>query len=261
MATLIARRWHGRGQTTHSKILIWLLLSFAAAGAPIARGYDRTVSIGGTPYDPQLASTERTDPQRFLVDLVRAMDRATHSSSRIVERPFARSLRETADGLADIHIPLIQSDLAPPPDGLVYVMEVDFGRIPFTVYSRKTDPLDANTVLKGRVVETEPGHEAFFPFPVGLTHCLRCTLEKILLGRTDALIVPSELADPLLSDPKYKGIHRALYANYPVRALVPAKGDTRAARRYLIDGVTRLRASGELWKITHHDTGYVDWQP
>ena len=197
----------------------------------------------------------------MLVNVVHALDRATHSSTKIVLRPFARSLKETAAGLADFHLPLIQDDAAPPPEGLVYVMEVDFGQIPFVIYSRKVTPLDAMTVAGAKTVEVEPGHEPFFPFPVAATYCVPCSLDKILVGRTDALIMPAEVVDPLLSEPKYKGVHRALFKMYPVRALVPANADSTATRRYLIEGVNRLKETGELWQITRHNLPYSDWQP
>jgi hypothetical protein len=223
-----------------------------------AAAYDRIGSIGQSPFSVE---SDAKGPQGVMVDLVHALDRATHSSTKIVLRPFARSLEETAAGLADFHIPLIQSDAIPAPAGLAYVMEVDLGHTDLVVYSRKTSALDARTVAAASLVEIEPGHESFFPFPARATHCLPCTLDKILIGRTDALIVPANVVDPLLKDPKYKGIHRALYKAFPVRALVPAKADSTATRRYLIEGLTRLKETGEFWAITHHDVPYSDWQP
>lgn len=176
-------------------------------------------------------------------------------------RPFARSLAETADGDADFHIPLIQSETSRPPPGLAYVEEVDFGWVDFVIYSRKDTPLSAANVASARAVETEPGHVDFFPFPAGTTYCVRCSLEKVVLGRIDALIVPSDIVDPLLTDPRYKSIHRAYFRSYPVRALVPVRKDSSAARRYLIDGARRLKQTGEMWSITHHNVRYSDWQP
>jgi hypothetical protein len=116
-------------------------------------------------------------------------------------------------------------------------------------------------VAAARNIETEPGHESFFPFPVTVTHCVPCALDKVALGRADALIVPADVVDPLLRDPKYKSIHRALYKAFPVRALVPANANSTATRRYLSEGVKRLKQTGELWTITRHDTPYSDWQP
>jgi hypothetical protein len=192
-----------------------------------------------------------------LVDLIHALDRATHSSTKIVLRPFARSLKETAAGLADFHIPLIENPGTPPPPGLAYVMDADFGRIPFVIYSQKHAPLDAKTVAGARRIEIEPYHEAFFPFPVTATHCVPCSLDMVVLGRIDALIVPQDIVDPLLrNNPKYKGIHRDLYKTFPVRALVPVNVDSTATRRYLIEGTTRLKAVGDL-----RDQPYSDWQP
>ncbi len=197
----------------------------------------------------------------MLVDLVHALDKATNSSSRIVLYPFARSLKETAAGRADLHIPFIQKEGSPAPDGLAYVTEVDFGQVQFVIYSRKLHPLNAVAVAGARNIETEPGHESFFPFPVRTTYCVPCSLEKVMLGRVDALIVPADVVDPLLSDPKYKAIHRALYQMFPVRALVPVNANSAATRHYLIDGVRRLKESGDMWKITKHNVLYSDWQP
>ena len=113
----------------------------------------------------------------------------------------------------------------------------------------------------GKRIEAESGHESFFSFPVTLTNCVPCSLDKVVLGRADALIAPAEVIDPLLRDPKYKGIHRSLYKMYPVRALVPVNVDSTATRRYLIDGVKQLKATGELWEITGHNLSDSDWQP
>jgi len=239
------------------KLLVWIFVAglFTAfdAGAE-----DRVASIGRSAFS---AEPDATGGHGMIVDLVRALDKATHSSTKIVVRPFARSLKETAAGHADFHIPLIQNEGSPTPEGLAYVMDVDFGQVQFIIYSRKTAPLNARTVAAGKVIEAESGHESFFTFSVSVTNCLPCSLDKVLLDRADALIAPAEVIDPLLHDPKYKGIHRALYKMYPVRALVPVNVDSTATRRYLIDGVNHLRETGELWKITRHNLPYSDWQP
>jgi hypothetical protein len=225
-----------------------------------AAAEDRVASIGESPFSAQVDATGVHGRQ---VDIVRALDRATHSSTKIIVQPFARSLKETAAGRADFHMPLIQDIGSPAPEGLVYVTEVNFGYIPFVIYSRKVAPLDAKTVSSAKNVEIEPGHESFFTFPVKGTPCVPCSLDKVLLGRADALIVAADIIDPLLAQPKYKGIHRALFKTYPVRALVPANADSAATRRYLIDGAKRIQETGEMWKILGHDMSnpYSDWQP
>ena len=229
----------------------------AAATIPVSEAHDRVASIAQARFSTE---SDTAGPHWMLINLVHALDRVTNSSTKIVLRPFARSLEETAAGLADFHLPLIQSGDTPAPQGLAYVSEVDFGPAYFVIYSRKQEPLNAAT-LPGHRVEAEPGHGSLFPFPVNATQCLPCSLDKVLLARADALIGPSEVIDPLLADPKYRDIHRALYKSYPVRALVPVRADSSATRRYLIEGVKRLKETGEFWKITHHDLPYSDWQP
>jgi hypothetical protein len=238
-------------------VALWALI-VGVLTAFHAKAQDRVASIAESPFS---AESTATGDRGMLVDLVRALDKATNSTTKIVLRPFARSLKETAAGLADFHIPLIQNDDSPAPEGLLYVTDVDFGQVQFVIYSRKLAPLDATTVAGAADIETEPNHEAFFPFPVSATHCVPCSLAKVLAGRTDALIVAADIVDPLLSDPKHKDIHRALFKMFPVRALVPAHADATATRRYLIDGVNRLKETGELWEITGHQHPYADWQP
>jgi len=249
--------YSGRTPMPRLAAIIWVSV-VGLCTAFHADAYDRVASIGESPIS---AEADTKGGHGMLVDVVRALDKATHSSTKIVLRPFARSLKETAAGHADFHLPLIQNGDSPAPPGLVYVTDVDFGQVQFVIYSRKLAPLDAKTVAGAKIIETEPGHESFFPFPVSVTHCVPCSLDKVLLGRADALIVPTDIVDPLLSKPKYRGIHRAFYKAYPVRALVPANADSTATRRYLIDGVNRLKQTGELWKITGHNQPYVDWQP
>ncbi len=237
---------------------ILLVLAAALCNPAAAGSYDRTVSIGGSRSS---AETDAAGKDAKLAAIIRAMDRATNSSTRILQRPFPRSLKETAAGYADFHIPFIDNGVLPAPEGLAYVKDVDFGEVFFVIYSKKANSFDANSVAKAKLVEVEPGHEAFFPFAVTGTLCVSCSLDQILQGRLDALIVSEDLVDPLLHDAKYGDIHRALYAGYPVRALVPAGADSEAVRRYLIDGVAALKRSGELWSISSHSFSYPDWQP
>lgn len=240
-------------------VILWVLI-VGFLTACHAEAYDRIASIGESPFT---AEPDATGGHGVLVDVVRAMDKATHSSTKIVIQPFTRSLKETAAGHADFHIPLIQNEGTPAPEGLAYVMEVKLGIVPFVIYSRKLAPLDAKTVTGAKNIETEPGHESFFPFPVTVTHCVPCTLDKVLMGRTDALIVSSAIVDPLLGNAKYKGIRRALYKMYPARALVPVHADSAATRRYLINGLMRIQETGEMARINgrHMIEPYSDWQP
>ena len=223
-----------------------------------ATAEDRVVSIGESPGS---AVEDANGGHGMLLDLVRALDNATHSSTKIVLRPFALSLSETAADKADFHIPFIQNDDMPPPKGLAYVTEVDLGMAHFVIYSRKLAPLDARSVANHKKIEAEPGHESFFLFPVDVTYCVPCSLDKVMLGRIDALIVSGNVVDPLLSNPKYKGIHRALYKTYLVRALVPANTDSTQTRLYLVKGLRRLKKTGEMWQITHGNQPYSNWQP
>ena len=223
-----------------------------------AGAFDRTASIGDS---RESAEADAEGGNSKLEALIRAMDQETNSSTQIIQRPFPRSLKETAAGRADFHVPFIDNGTLPAPEGLAYVKEVDFGEVFFVIYSKKTDAFDMNSVAGAKLVETEPGHDGFFPFPVSETRCVTCSLDKILQGRLDALIVSEDLVDPLLRDAKYKEIHRALYGSYVVRALVPAAGNSAAVRRYLIDGVEALKRSGKLWDIAPHPFAYSDWQP
>lgn len=241
--------------------LAGLALAVAAATccAGSVRAADRLATIGDS--SPAAATGTGPGPYNRLVEIVQAMDRATHSTTRVEVLPFARALKETAAGHADFHLPFIQDGARPPPPGLAYVTQVDFGYAQFVIYSRKSAPVDLSTLAHAGNVETEPGHEFIFDFPVHVTYCVPCTLEKILNGRTDALVVGAGVVDPLLKDPRYRGIHRAPYKRYPLRALVPAKRDNAATVRYLVEGATRIKASGELWRILPVNRPYEDWQP
>jgi len=236
-----------------------LLLVVGLFAAFSAQAQDRIASVGdSSPETVELAAAGATSK---LVEIVRALDKATHTSTKIVLHPFARSIKETAAGHADFHIPLIQNGDSPAPAGLAFVTEVDFGQAQFVIYSRKLAPLSAKTVAEGKNIETEAGHGSLFPFPVNETTCVPCSLDKVIHGRIDALIVSSEIVDPLLDNANYKGIHRALYKSYPIRALVPVNADSAATRHYLIEGVKHLKKSGELWKIIPSNIPYSDWQP
>jgi hypothetical protein len=237
----------------HIARVLLIVLGILGASA-YAQAYDRVASLAESPISPK----DGKNVDVSLPNLIDELDRATHTRTKIVLRPFARSLADTAAGKADLHIPFIQVGDLPAPKGLAYVTEVAIGQRPFVIYSRKTDPLDANAVGKNWVVLIEAGHSSFFPFPVTESSCMKCGLDMILLKRADALIVANDIVDPLLENPKYKGIHRALYKTFPVRALVNANADSTATRRYLIDGITRLTQTGDMAKRWNQ---YSDWQP
>jgi hypothetical protein len=188
-----------------TRVLLIALGIFSAVA--YAQSYDRVASLAGNGSSQK----DGAAVQGELPDLIRALDRVTHTTTKIVLRPFARSLLETAEGNADFHMPFIQVDDLPAPKGLAYVTEVAIGQRPFVIYSRKTAPLDANTVGKNKLVLIEAGHSSFFPFPVTEASCMSCGLDMVLLKRADALIVANDIVDPLLVNPKYKSIHRALY--------------------------------------------------
>ena len=222
-----------RFRPTALRLAALLLAALACAGAA---AWDRTASVGDSSPAPG-----RDDPDaayQRLVRVIEAMDRATRSSTNIAVRPFARSLQETAAGRADFHFPFAQVGDAPAPPGLAYVTTVDFGHAYFVVYSRKRAPLDARSVARAAQVEVEPGHEQLFAFPTRATACIPCSLDKLLLGRIDALVVAAPTVDGLLADARYHEVHRALYGAYPMRALVPSSADSTATRRYLAEGGT-----------------------
>ena len=231
-----------------------LLAAFAAC----CHATGLTISVGESPFS---ADSDVHGDRGKLVNLILALDQVNHTHSKIVLRPFARSLKETAEHQADIHIPLIEVPGVPPPPGLAYVTDVDMGRVNFVIYSRKVMPYTAASVAHAGSIEVEPGHQAFFPFATLETHCVPCSLKKVNIGRLDAMIVSSDIIDPLLSDPQYHTLQRALYHAYTVRALVPSSGDTQPARTYLIHGLRQLQRSGQFNKITHNQGQYQDWQP
>ncbi|MES2260895.1 MAG: hypothetical protein V4724_20445 [Pseudomonadota bacterium] len=217
----------------------------------------RVVSLGTT---PAFAALDADGAHGVLVRLVQAMDKASASSSRIVIRPFGRSLQETADAHASFHLPLIQLGDMPAPAGLAYVKEVDFGHVNFVIYSSRRAPLRAKDLAYMKRIEVEPGHEALFPFPVRASYCLACSLRKVTMGRIDALLVSSHAADPLLNRFEFGEIHRALYGVFPVRAVVPSQGDSTETRRYLIEAARRIKDNGDFERIFRY-APYTDWQP
>jgi hypothetical protein len=113
------------GAHAMARVIVLAWLCAIGVCVPISsEAQDRIVSIGESPVSAE-SSAEGDDG--MLVDLIHALDRATHSSTKIVLRPFARSLMETAAGQANFHIPFIQNGDSPAPAGLAYVEDVDFG--------------------------------------------------------------------------------------------------------------------------------------
>jgi polar amino acid transport system substrate-binding protein len=195
------------------------------------------------------------------VELIRGIDRNSGSNTKIIIDPFKRSIRNLVQERADFHIPLIRAP-GVNLDKLPYAFStVSLFQVSFVLYTNVSKPLELEQ-LKNYDIYTDPAHKSFFPFKVGGSSCLSCTIRSLDAGKIDGFIFAQNEIDPIIKEHKLINIRRQLYQNYDVKILIPKGEKGKKIDQFLSDGIARLRASGEYEELLSPVLApYIDWQP
>jgi len=233
--------------------IIALLVSFEA------RADSFSASLAAMPQSAEI--DKNGNLTGAYVDLVRALDRVTGSTTKIRVVPFQRSITFLINGDADYHIPLIETP-GIDPKSLPYAFSTaTLFQVAFVLYSNKNKPLEVNNLGKYNIV-TDTAHTGFFPFPVKGENCLSCAIRMVNSGRIDGFIFAQNEIDPFIKKFGLNNVHRQLYKNFNVKVLIPKGTQGKAIDNYFSSGMRILKERGEYKKLLAPILSpYQEWQP
>ncbi|HZH28099.1 MAG TPA: transporter substrate-binding domain-containing protein [Azospirillaceae bacterium] len=209
-----------------------------------ASAADRTASLA------QLPALAESETRGILVDLIKAMDKATGTTTKIIVAPFQRSMKNVADGQADYHLPILDNPERPAQlDGLMLGRKTTVVNARFGLYTHKDRPVDLAKADQFRL-ETEAAHTDLFPMKIAPSTCLECSLRKILADRIDGVVFAMLEMDKLLASLEGKeNIRRSVYRVYRGTAILPANAKGEATDAFLADAIEKLKQNGEYQRI------------
>ncbi|WP_156510453.1 hypothetical protein [Labrenzia sp. OB1] len=175
------------------------------------------VSFGETPglTEPGKKST--------LIEFIENMTVGAGIDLQYQVVPFKRSLISVSAGHADMHVPLLQSDDNLLIDENLMYSEASFFEVPFNVYMEADSEISGSDIWSGgELIETDAAHTHFFPFSVTGSHCMECSLRKLVRGRIDAYIYAEVTTERTIKKLDFgHKIRREFYKTFPVKAVLP----------------------------------------
>ncbi len=242
-----------------------MILCFLSIASPV-QAHDLTASMADIP-----GLVEDKDTGAF-VELVKAIDEV-YTDGKIIRKvyPFKRSIRNVEDETADFHIPLLKNPFISL-DSLPYrYISVRNGIVTFVIYSHKDNPITKQNIELANKdktksfpykIETLRGHKELFNFEISEINQFYSGLAKVVLGRTDAFIMPQEECDAIIRNKKLWDLHREKYADFDDMIIVKKgkKGDD--IDKIISDALNRLESDGRLKEIYYNiHKPYIEWQP
>ncbi len=172
--------------------------------------------------------------------------------------PFERSLNMAIKGDADFHIPIIETDIG---DAPYFFSSEILHKMAFAIYSNKNNPIDKDH-LEDKAIESDSAHVKLFPFKTIPSTCLECSLKKVNYGRIDGFVYAFFAADKVIRAEKLYNIHRELYKNYSVKALIAKTKRGKYIDQFLTKYISILKKNGT-WNIYYppEEDIYTHWQP
>lgn len=222
------------------------------------------VSVFAGEYKASLAQmpvyAESTD-KGVLVDLTKAIEKASGETISIKVMPFASSVYMAQKGKVDFHMPLIKNDtISEDKLPFMYSNETIF-HVNFVLYTKKGSDVTLDN-LSSKKVETDRAHVNYFPFDIKPTNSIAKSLEKVESGAIDAFIFADFATDPFLKQSGSKDIQRSLYKVFESKIVLPKTQRGKDVDKMLTTAIEKLRKSKELEKIMHNiDLPYDNWQP
>lgn len=202
-------------------------------------------------------------PRGKFVEVVKAIDRVYKEGCIIIKiYPIARSVQKLVAGLADFYIPCISNpELEQTTLPFAFVTEPVVS-VSFVLYTHADKPVPPLDHLDQFKIESLRGGGTHFPFKILEIDSFEQGLLKVVQGRSDGFIVEQDAADEFIRKNKIKSLRRTLYATWHSTIMIPKGPKGKEIDRILSNALRKLKASGELQKITatiHRP--YSDWQP
>lgn len=183
-----------------------------------------------------------------LVDMVKALEKASGTTIEYDVVPFKRSMDNVITKKVDFHAPLIKN-----PTLDESTLDYDHStatifHVNFVLYTNKSKPVDRNK-LEGLTIETDAAHTQYFPFKTVASSDLAASLKKLNAGRIDAFIFADMASDPIIKDLGLSNIDRQLYERFDVKIILPKGQRGGTVDKMISSAKAKLEESGEWEKI------------
>lgn len=196
-----------------------------------------------------------------LVDLTKAIAKASGNNITIQVVPFKRSMADAMAGTVSFHMPLIKNALIPADKLKFDYSTATIFHVNFVLYTNKKNPVDIKKIKEYKI-ETEGAHIGYFDFPALPSSNIVSSLKKVDAGRIDGFIFADTASDPLVKQNNLKGVKRQLYKVFEVKIVLPKGQQGGDVDKMLSAAIDKLKKSGEFQKIMDPiDQKYNDWQP
>lgn len=236
-------------------LVLWLL-AYPTTG--LARDY--RINVGHLPLYAE------TKDDGILIDVIKAMDEEYAAGRLIIEvYPFERSIHNVAQGLADLHSPIVGSADWGPEDG-PYEEELrarglrrstcSLTKSHFALYRhRERSPLDL-TRLDDYRIETDAGHRSFFEIPIQGTTCLPGSVEKLSAKRIDGLVFASREIDLMIREAGLTNIARQRFRIFGSKFILPDMAEGAQTDAMLCEVIGRMIRKGTLERVARPYSRY-----
>lgn len=153
--------------------------------------------------------------------------------------PFGRSLNNIVAGIADAHIPLINTGTNKSLP-FQYVDE-PLLTVTFVLYSHMDNPIKPTDDLRNLVLDTMTGHAEFFDFPINEVVDVETGLRKLINRRTDGFIMEQDAIDALIRQRSYNTTHREHFRTWASSIVVAKSRHGNAVNRKLSAAIRKMR--------------------
>ncbi|MBK1619410.1 hypothetical protein CKO42_13360 [Lamprobacter modestohalophilus] len=236
-------------------LITWLL---ACPTTGLARDY--RLNVG------QLPLYAETKDRGILIDVIKAMDEEYQAGRLIIEvYPFERSIHNVAQGLADLHFPIVGSaDWGPEAGPYEEQLRArglrrstcSLTKSHFALYRhRDRPPLDL-TRLDDYRIETDAGHRSFFEIPIQGTTCLPCSVEKLSAKRIDGLVFASREIDLMIREAGLTNIARQNFRIFGSKFILPNTAEGAQTDAMLCEVIGRMIRKGSLARVARPYSSY-----
>ena len=204
-----------------------------------------------------------------FVDLIKAIDEVyTEGKIEINVYPFARSVMNIVNGIADFQMPMMGNPVIPIEKLPYRYASEKMGKVVFVIYSHRDSPISKEMIEKAQknvkfpyIIETGRGADIYFDFPVQPSNGSDQSLKKVNKKRIDAYIMGQEEADFMLKNLLLKTIHRSFYYAFNDMITIPKGKEGDEIDRIISNSIRKLKSTGrwqELYRKVHFP--YNDWQ-
>jgi polar amino acid transport system substrate-binding protein len=212
---------------------------------------------------PNLPPLVENKEKGILVKLINEMQKEYKAGKIeiIGVYPFARSINNVVENIADFHMPILENPNTPK-EKLAFMLSTEtIFNVIFCLYTNKDNKeINPSNAFKFNI-ETMPAHREYFnnvnevEIPNGL--------QKVNAGRIDGYICAMVEGDSALKQLNLTKIKRWEFKKFKVKIVLQKNKNGEKTDKILTDLIKKMKASGVYQKIMADilDQKFVDWQP